>query len=138
MATNSNDQAPAAPDFGLAQLQALAASSPFISHCQMTVTAVDGKAGLVEMRMPLLPHLMRDASVRQFHGGPIASLIDTAGAWSLELVAIFPQRFLYFQKTARWCVTRTTVARAVASSDSTIRAANIEAASILFEAARRK
>lgn len=85
MATNSNDQTPLAKDFGLAQLQALAAESPFISHCKMTVTAVDAKAGVVEMRMPLLPHLMRDASVRQFHGGPIASLIDTAGDFAVAL-----------------------------------------------------
>ena len=83
MATNTNDHG--TQDFGLAQLQALAAASPFISHCQMTVTAMDAKAGLVEMRMPLLPHLMRDQSVRQFHGGPIASLIDTAGDFAVAL-----------------------------------------------------
>lgn len=85
MATNSTDQTGPAKDFGLAQLQALAAASPFISHCQMTVTAADAQAGVVEMRMPLLPHLMRDASVRQFHGGPIASLIDTAGDFAVAL-----------------------------------------------------
>jgi uncharacterized protein (TIGR00369 family) len=71
--------------FGLAQLQALAQDSPFISHCQMQVISADAAAGVVEMRMPLLPHLMRDASVRQFHGGPIASLIDTAGDFAVAL-----------------------------------------------------
>ncbi len=85
MATQPNDQTSPASDFGLEQLQALAAASPFISHCHMTVTAADAKAGVVEMRMPLLPHMMRDPSVRQFHGGPIASLIDTAGDFAVAL-----------------------------------------------------
>lgn len=71
--------------FGQAELQAIADASPFIAHCGMTVTAVDAQAGVVEMRMPLLPHLMRAASVRQFHGGPIASLIDTAGDFAVAL-----------------------------------------------------
>ena len=49
--------------FGLAQLQALADASPFIRHCQMEVIEADAAAGVVKMRMPLLPHLRRDAAV---------------------------------------------------------------------------
>lgn len=85
MATQPGSPAPALKNFGQAELQALADASPFISHCGMTVTAVDPEAGQVEMRMPLLPHMMRDASVRQFHGGPVASLIDTAGDFAVAL-----------------------------------------------------
>ena len=87
MATPPDPKAPSGAEqpFGLAELQAIADASPFIAHCGMTVTAADAKAGLVEMRMPLLPHLMRDASVRQFHGGPVASLIDTAGDFAVAL-----------------------------------------------------
>ena len=71
--------------FGLAQLQALADASPFIRHCQMEVIEADAAAGVVKMRMPLLPHLRRDAAVAQFHGGPVASLIDTAGDFAVAL-----------------------------------------------------
>ncbi len=89
MATNSPTPSPppSTPPaaWGLAQLQALADASPFIRHCQMQVVSADAAAGVVKMRMPLLPHLQRDAAVRQFHGGPIASLIDTAGDFAVAL-----------------------------------------------------
>jgi uncharacterized protein (TIGR00369 family) len=45
----------------------------------------DAAAGVVKMRMPLLPHMRRDAAVAQFHGGPVASLIDTAGDFAVAL-----------------------------------------------------
>lgn len=68
-------------------LQAWADASPFIKHCQMRVTEVDADKGFVEMTMPMLPVLARDAAGRQFHGGPVASLIDTAGDFAVALVA---------------------------------------------------
>jgi uncharacterized protein (TIGR00369 family) len=85
MATDTHGTTSTPASFGLAELQAIAAASPFISHCEMSVLSADAAAGLVEMRMPLLPHLQRDAAVRQFHGGPIASLIDTAGDFAVAL-----------------------------------------------------
>ncbi len=86
MTTTPDPRSPSgsAKPFGLAELQAISDASPFIAHCGMTVTAADAQ-GCIEMRMPLLPHLMRDAAVRQFHGGPIASLIDTAGDFAVAL-----------------------------------------------------
>jgi len=70
-----------------AVLQSWADASPFIRHCQMQITTMDADKGFVEMRMPMLPHLARNAAGVQFHGGPIASLIDTAGDFAVALVA---------------------------------------------------
>ena len=85
MAAETPTQSPSPHPFGLAQLQALADASPFIAHCQMQVISADAAAGVVKMRMPLLPHMRRDAAVAQFHGGPVASLIDTAGDFAVAL-----------------------------------------------------
>ena len=45
----------------------------------MTVDAVDAAAGRVSLRMPMRPELERGGGKGQFHGGAIASLVDTAG-----------------------------------------------------------
>lgn len=70
-----------------AVLQQWMDASPFIRFCQMKVTSVDADAGVVEMTMPLLEPLARDAEHRQFHGGPIASFIDTAGDFAVAVKA---------------------------------------------------
>lgn len=71
----------------LEDLQALADSSPFIHHCRMQVCVADAAKGLVELKMPMQPHLARDAGDAMFHGGPVASLIDTAGDFAIALLA---------------------------------------------------
>ncbi|GAA5236727.1 PaaI family thioesterase [Verticiella sediminum] len=68
-------------------LQQWADSAPFIKACQMTITAVDAETGVVEMKMPLARNLTRDPEGRQFHGGPIASFIDTAGDFAVAVAA---------------------------------------------------
>ncbi len=68
-------------------LQQWADDSPFISFCQMKVVAVDADAGTVDMTMPLQPALARDSEHRQFHGGPIASFIDTVGDFAVAMKA---------------------------------------------------
>lgn len=68
-------------------LQEWADQSPFITFCQMTIESVDIEQGVVEMKMPLLDALARGGAQRQFHGGPVASLIDTAGDFAVAVVA---------------------------------------------------
>ncbi|MCG8466639.1 MAG: PaaI family thioesterase [Gemmatimonadetes bacterium] len=53
--------------------------SPAISSWGLTVRRIDHDEGRVSLRMPFLPHLERGKGSGQFHGGPIASLIDVAG-----------------------------------------------------------
>lgn len=61
------------------QLQETLDGSPAISSFQLSVTLVDHDQGCLTLRMPFLPHVERGAGSGQFHGGPIASLIDVAG-----------------------------------------------------------
>ena len=67
-------------------LQARMDASPFIKHSGMTVTAIDKTAETLTMTMPLKPEFERAPGTGQFHGGPIAALIDTAGCFGLIMV----------------------------------------------------
>ncbi len=66
-------------------IQAMLDASPFISFMNLTVTGVDAEAGEITMRMPLRPEFERKAGTGQFHGGPIAALIDTVGDYALAI-----------------------------------------------------
>jgi uncharacterized protein (TIGR00369 family) len=66
-------------------LQAWADAAPFIRYCRMQVECVDVGRGLVEMSMPITPSLSRDSAGTQLHGGPLASLIDTAGDFAVAI-----------------------------------------------------
>ena len=67
-------------------LQAHMDASPFIHHAGMRITAVDHQAACLTMTMPLKPEFERAPGSGQFHGGPIAALIDTAGCFGLIMV----------------------------------------------------
>ena len=67
----------------VAALQALCDESPFIRFAAIRVLAVDTGAQAASFAMPFRPEFERGAGTGQFHGGPIASLIDTAGCMGL-------------------------------------------------------
>ena len=71
----------------LAALQALCDASPFIRFAGLRVLAIDAPAQRVRFRMPFRPEFERGAGTGQWHGGPIASLVDTAGCMALIAVA---------------------------------------------------
>ncbi len=71
----------------VAALQALCDESPFIRFAAIRVLAVDTGAQAASFAMPFRPEFERGAGTGQFHGGPIASLIDTAGCMALVAVA---------------------------------------------------
>jgi uncharacterized protein (TIGR00369 family) len=71
----------------VATLQAQCDESPFIKFAGVKVTALDREAMRVSFRMPFKPEFERGAGTGQWHGGPIASLIDTAGCMALIAVA---------------------------------------------------
>ncbi len=77
-----SDDSPASME----SLQAFMDASPFIHHAQMEITAVDHDAQTLIMTMPLKPEFERAPGSGQFHGGPIAALIDTAGCFALVMV----------------------------------------------------
>ena len=71
----------------VAALQAQCDASPFIRFVGIQVTAIDQQAMRVTFRMPFKPEFERGAGTGQWHGGPIASLIDTAGCMAVIAVS---------------------------------------------------
>lgn len=66
------------------EINALLKKSPFISFMNLTCTAIDPDAGpSISMTMPMRPEFERGPGSNQFHGGPIASFIDTVGDYAL-------------------------------------------------------
>ena len=74
------------PMDSLEAIQAMLDDSPFIKNCAMAVTAVDNDAQSLTITMPLKPEFERIPDSGQFHGGPIAALIDTAGCFALVVL----------------------------------------------------
>jgi uncharacterized protein (TIGR00369 family) len=68
-----------------AQVQALFDASPFIGFLGLQVVSVDHDAAEIQVRMPLRPELERRRGTKQFHGGPIASFIDTVGDFAIGM-----------------------------------------------------
>jgi uncharacterized protein (TIGR00369 family) len=71
----------------LAAIQAIFDRSPFISFLGLKATALDHAKSTFSARMPLRPELERRAGTKQFHGGPIASFIDTVGDFAIGMLA---------------------------------------------------
>lgn len=60
--------------------------SPFIAWLDMTVVSVDHDAGELVVRVPMKPEFERGAGSRQWHGGPLAAVIDTVGDFALGML----------------------------------------------------
>ena len=67
------------------QIEAMLKQSPFISFLGLTVTALDAGKQEVVMRAPMRPEFECEPGTRQWHGGPIASIIDTVGDYALVM-----------------------------------------------------
>ncbi|MCA3242623.1 MAG: PaaI family thioesterase [Pseudomonadota bacterium] len=75
------------PSPAVAALQAQCDASPYIRFAAIRVLSVETEAQTVCFAMPFRPEFERGEGTGQFHGGPIASLIDTAGCMALVAVA---------------------------------------------------
>ena len=67
------------------QIEAMLKQSPFITFLGLTVTALDADKQEVVMRSPMRPEFEREPGTKQWHGGPIASIIDTVGDYALVM-----------------------------------------------------
>ena len=68
------------------EAQAHMDASPFIAFLGLKITQADETTGSVTMRMPIRPELERGGPMTgQFHGGPVASLIDTVGDFAVAM-----------------------------------------------------
>jgi uncharacterized protein (TIGR00369 family) len=75
----------ASAQLNVAEVQALFDASPFIAFLGLRVVALDHAKAEIQVRMPLRPELERRQGTKQFHGGPIASFIDTVGDFAIGM-----------------------------------------------------
>ena len=68
------------------QLQARLAHSAFIDSLQLEVLAADPDKQQVVMRARMRPEFERGRGTGQWHGGPIAAIIDTVGDYALVML----------------------------------------------------
>jgi uncharacterized protein (TIGR00369 family) len=68
------------------ELQKRLGVSPFIAFLGLTVTEADPARQLVTMTLPMRPEFERGAGSGQWHGGPIAAVIDTVGDYALVMM----------------------------------------------------
>jgi uncharacterized protein (TIGR00369 family) len=67
------------------QIQELLGRSPFIRFLGLTVIEADPSRQLVTMTLSMRPEFERIAGSGQWHGGPIAAVIDTVGDYALVM-----------------------------------------------------
>jgi uncharacterized protein (TIGR00369 family) len=68
-----------------AEIQKQLDGSVFISFLGLTVVSADPNAQEVVMRLPMRPEFERGRDSGQWHGGPIAAVIDTVGDYALVM-----------------------------------------------------
>lgn len=67
------------------KVEAMLKQSPFISFLGLTVTGLDADKQEIVMRSPMRAEFEREPGSNQWHGGPIASIIDTVGDYALVM-----------------------------------------------------
>ena len=67
----------------LERLQRYLDNSPFIVFMRMRAKAVEPENETVVLEMPMRPEFERGKGTGQWHGGPIAAIIDTVGDYAL-------------------------------------------------------
>ena len=69
-----------------AELQAMLDHSPFISFLGLKITEADAAKEQVTMVCEMRPEFERGKGTGQWHGGPIAAIIDTVGDYALIML----------------------------------------------------
>lgn len=81
----------------ITDVQSMLDASPFIRGCGMKISRLDAEALEIAVELPMRPEFERRAGTGQWHGGPIAALIDTAGDYALALHAGGPVPTINFR-----------------------------------------
>ena len=81
----------------IAGVQAMLDASPYIRGTGMKVVRLDANALEIAVELAMRPEFERRAGTGQWHGGPIAALIDTAGDYALALHAGGPVPTINFR-----------------------------------------
>ena len=74
------------PRLGKDELQQRLAHSAFIDFLNLTVINADPEKQEVVMRAAMRPEFERGRGTGQWHGGPIAAIIDTVGDYALVML----------------------------------------------------
>lgn len=77
---------PASTPLDVPALQERLAHSTFIDFMQLQVLSADPAREEVVMRLAMRPEFERGRGTGQWHGGPIAAVIDTVGDYALVMV----------------------------------------------------
>ena len=70
----------------LERLQRYLDNSPFIAFMRMRAKAVEPEKETVVLEMPMRPEFERGKGTGQWHGGPLAAIIDTVGDYALIML----------------------------------------------------
>lgn len=92
-ASSSVDKGPLGKD----ELQAMLDRSPFISFMGLTITEADPARELITMSCVMRPEFERGKGTGQWHGGPIAAIIDTVGDYALIMALRRPLPTINFR-----------------------------------------
>jgi uncharacterized protein (TIGR00369 family) len=76
----------AAKTLSAAEIQSIVDRSPFIGWLGLKVVSVDHERQEIAVRMEMRPELERRPGTRQFHGGPIAAVIDVVGDFAIGML----------------------------------------------------
>lgn len=87
----------AKPPLTDAELQKLLDNSPFISFLGLKVTEADPAKERVTMRCEMRPEFERGKGSGQWHGGPLAAIIDTVGDYALIMALRRPLPTINFR-----------------------------------------
>jgi uncharacterized protein (TIGR00369 family) len=68
------------------EMQARFDKSPFIAFMNLRIEAADPIRQEIAVRAPMRPEFERGAGTKQWHGGPIAAVIDTVGDYALAML----------------------------------------------------
>jgi uncharacterized protein (TIGR00369 family) len=105
------------------RIQEMMDASPFIAFLGLRATALDVAAGTVTMTMPMRPELARGGpgAAQMFHGGPVASFIDTVGDFAVAAavgggVPTMNFRVDYLRPSVGAALTATATARRIGRS----------------------
>jgi uncharacterized protein (TIGR00369 family) len=74
------------PPLGKDELQQRLGHSAFIDFLNLTVLSADPEKEEVVMRAAMRPEFERGRGTGQWHGGPIAAIIDTVGDYALVMM----------------------------------------------------
>jgi uncharacterized protein (TIGR00369 family) len=68
------------------QIEASLANSTFGAYMGLTIVELDVEAQSLTMHAPMRPEFERRKGSGQWHGGPIAAIIDTVGDYALAML----------------------------------------------------